>query len=216
MADKRPSILVPVLIAGALTLAVTGVRLYGERQGWDPRYFSKDAGGGMALVGIAWLPVVFGLWFGRRLARAGRAPQAMGRAFLLQILALGAFVGGMGWLMGRMETMEPEAVREVGPYIGYTAMGLTLLALMAWPSAFVANLFYGVLARTPVIAAQYLSIHYAWDTHYSKVHPKLPPMTPDEKAYGLLMAQLTVWIPFTILVGGLFALIGAKLTRKKG
>lgn len=214
MAESRPSVLVPILVAGGLTLVVTGVRLYGEVQGWDPRWFNRDAGGGGALLGVAWLPTVFGFWFGRRLAKAGRAPTALGRAFVLNLVGLVALVGGFAWFGSRMEGMSSEAIRNAVPYVGYGAMGLTVLALIAWPSAFVSNLFYGVLARAPVIGAQYLSIHKAWDTHYAKVHPRMPPMTPDEKAQGLLLAQLTVWIPFTILLGGLFAVLGAKLTRK--
>lgn len=214
MAAPRSSVLVPILVAGGLTLVVTGVRLYGEVQGWDPRWFNRDAGGGGALLGISWLPIVFGLWFGRRLAKAGRAPKSFGRAFVLNLVGLLALIGGVVWFGSRMEGMEGDAIRDAVPYLGYGAMGLTVLALIAWPSAFVSNLFYGVLARAPVISAQYLSIHNAWDTHYAKVHPKMPPMTPDEQAHGLLLAQLTVWLPFTILLGGLFALIGAKLSRK--
>jgi hypothetical protein len=44
--------------------------LVGELQGWSPLLFSKEAGG--SAVGISWLVVFFGAWFGWKLARAGQ------------------------------------------------------------------------------------------------------------------------------------------------
>ena len=57
-----------VLGPALITLAVTLLRLVGELQGWSPRLFSREAGGGGALVGISWLVPVFGAWFGCKLA----------------------------------------------------------------------------------------------------------------------------------------------------
>jgi hypothetical protein len=62
--EVRQLILVPSLI----TLAVTILRLAGERQGWPAILFSREAGGGGALVGITWLPLIFGPYFALRLA----------------------------------------------------------------------------------------------------------------------------------------------------
>jgi len=76
-----------ILVPAVITLAVTLLRLVGELQGWSPRLFSKEAGGGGALVGISWLVVVFGAWFGWKLAKAGQGPGAIGRALGLTILA---------------------------------------------------------------------------------------------------------------------------------
>ena len=72
------------VVPAVVTLAVTLLRLVGELQGWSPRFFSKEAGGGGALVGIAWLVPVFGAWFGWRLARSGERAGGLGRALGLR------------------------------------------------------------------------------------------------------------------------------------
>ena len=63
-----------ILVPAVITFAVTLLRLVGELQGWSPRLFSKAAGGGGAIVGISWLVVIFGAWFGWKLAKAGQRP----------------------------------------------------------------------------------------------------------------------------------------------
>ena len=81
MSDQpRRSLLVPVLVAGVITLLVSLLRLYGELQEWSPTLFGKAAGGGMGLVGIAFLVPIFGFWFGRRLAANGKRPAHAGKA----------------------------------------------------------------------------------------------------------------------------------------
>ena len=77
-----------IVVPAVITLAVTLLRLTGELLHWSPTLFNPAAGGGAALVGIAWLPFVFGIYFALRLARAGDGPGPLGRAFGLVILAL--------------------------------------------------------------------------------------------------------------------------------
>ena len=77
-----------ILVPAVITLAVTLLRLVGELQGWSPMLFNREAGGGGALVGIAWLVPVFGAWFGWTLTRAGSGPESLGRAFGLTLAAL--------------------------------------------------------------------------------------------------------------------------------
>jgi hypothetical protein len=64
----RGLMLVPALI----TLAITLMRLAGELQHLSPRFFSPAPGGGGAIVGISWLPVLFGPYFAVKLARSGQ------------------------------------------------------------------------------------------------------------------------------------------------
>jgi len=84
-----------ILVPAVITLAVTLLRLVGELQGWSPLLFNKEAGGGGALVGIAWLVPIFGAWFGWKLTRAGSGPGGIGRALGLTLLAL-ALVPALG------------------------------------------------------------------------------------------------------------------------
>ena len=69
-----------VLVPALITLAVTGLRLVGELLRWDPRFFSREAGGAGAIVGIVWLVPVFGVYFARKLVSAGEGPSGAGKA----------------------------------------------------------------------------------------------------------------------------------------
>jgi hypothetical protein len=208
---EQPGITPTVLLAGLLTLAVTAVRLIGELQQWSPTLFSREAGGPFAVVGITWLVPVFGFVFGRRLARAGHAPRALVRTLLLALLLMAAFVGGTAWIGAQYEGAE---LLDATRWIGIGAPVLVLCALLLWPRGAMANLAYGVLARAPVIVVQYVSIAQQWGTHYEKVDPHLPPMEAGERAQALLLAQTMFWIPFTVLVGMPFAVLGALTFRR--
>ena len=77
-----------ILVPAIITLAITTLRLIGELQGWSPFLFNKAPGGGFALVGISWLPVVFGPYFAWKVAVAGAGPSGMGKAFGMAGLAV--------------------------------------------------------------------------------------------------------------------------------
>ena len=110
-ASTRPDRL--ILVPAIITLAVTLLRLVGELQGWSPRFFSKEAGGGGALVGIAWLVPVFGAWFGWKLARSGQRAGSLGRALGLAILAL-ALVPASGFVAGKLG-VDQTSLAMLGP-----------------------------------------------------------------------------------------------------
>ncbi len=61
--DPKVSVGRLILVPAIVTLAITLLRLIGELQGWSPFLFNKAPGGGFALVGISWLPIVFGPYF---------------------------------------------------------------------------------------------------------------------------------------------------------
>jgi len=48
-----------ILVPAVITLGVTLLRLVGERQGWSPALFSREPGGGGALVMLA---AILGNW----------------------------------------------------------------------------------------------------------------------------------------------------------
>ena len=76
-----------ILVPASITLAVTLARLAGELMGGSGSLFSREAGGKAALVGIVWLIPVFGIYFGLRLARAGKGPPSAGKAFGFALLS---------------------------------------------------------------------------------------------------------------------------------
>ena len=71
-----------------VTLGITLLRLTGELLHWSPSLFNPAPGGGGALVGISWLPPVFGILFAIQLARAGHGPRSGGRAIGMAFLGL--------------------------------------------------------------------------------------------------------------------------------
>lgn len=206
MSDSpRSGILGLVLIAGAVTALVTAVRVYGELQGWDPKFFGPGAGGGMALVGITWLPIVFGFMFGRRLAKNGHRPKNTMAAALVPVFAFGALAG----IMFLFKDDKPTMLM----LMRYVPGAGALVVMFFWARAALANLLYGVLARVPVVLVQYMALLNAWGTHYEKVPPG-ETMTSAQIGNALALFQMAVWVPFTVIVGGLFAAIGAATVRK--
>ena len=75
-----------ILVPAVITLGVTLLRLTGELMHWSPLLFNRAAGGGRAIVGIAWLVPFFGAWFGWKLAHAGERPGSVGKAIGFAVL----------------------------------------------------------------------------------------------------------------------------------
>ena len=215
MADApRHSLFRPFLIAVVVTLGVLALRLHGELEQWDPRYFSPEPGGKGALVGITWLVPVLGFWFGRRLAQSGSRPARPGRALLLHLLG---FALAAGLAFGAMAVIDDIDLRAYVLWIGFPVM--SLIALVVWPRAFLVNLAYGIVARGAVLGIT----HHAfgkpeWKTHFTALPPdealRAHLDTPAKQEFFVSMAQIVLWIPFTILVGGFFAVLGAMTVRR--
>src|SRR5579864_5309781 len=94
----RPSTMQLIMVPALVTLAITILRLVGELQHWPKLFFNPEPGGGLALVGISWLPLVFGPYFAVKLAGAGAGPSSIGKAIGFAALGVvmmiaGAFVG---------------------------------------------------------------------------------------------------------------------------
>ncbi len=77
-----------ILVPALLSLAVTLLRLAGERGHWSARWFSSETSGirptGVSwVVGITWLAIPFGAYFGWRLASSGKGHSSALRSFFL-------------------------------------------------------------------------------------------------------------------------------------
>ena len=89
MEETRPtSIAGLITIPALITLGITILRLVGELQHWPKPWFSAAAGGGGAIVGISWLPIIFGPYFALKLAGAGEGPSSAGKAIGFAFLGL--------------------------------------------------------------------------------------------------------------------------------
>jgi hypothetical protein len=202
-----------ILVPAVITLAITLLRLVGELQGWSPRLFSREAGGGGALVGIAWLVPVFGAWFGWKLARAGERTASVGRALGIVILALAA-VPAAGLVLSKLGVSPFSTVTLVG-YAVVSVLAL-LAALRAWPALGRTLLAYALAARVPVVLVMLVAILANWGTHYDVMPPNTPEMTPALYKWFMigLLPQMTIWIWFTVVVGGLFGIVAGTIAGR--
>lgn len=212
--DASPRLTKLVLVPALITLAVTLLRLVGELQHWSPRFFSREAGGGGALVGISWLVPVFGAWFGWKLAAAGERPRGTWRALGLTLVAFAALPAS-GLIASRLGL--PEMSVATLAVFGVVSLAALALAWYAWPALGRTLLAYGLAARVPVIVVMLAAILGGWGTHYDAMPPGAPPMS------GLrlwlvagVLPQLTIWQWFTVVVGGLFGIVAAAIAGRRG
>jgi hypothetical protein len=201
--DKSPSsseIRTLVLVPAIISLGITLLRLTGELANWSPLLFSRQAGGGGALVGISWLIPIFGIYFAVRLARDGYGPASRGRAVGLAFLGTVVFAGlvavtfqlglppVLGLVLANLGTVAGAAIA----YRGWPAFGKTALA-------------YGLAARVPVAIVMLVAILANWGTHYELGPPGFPEMSPIPKWIVIgLIPQMMLWISLTITAGALF------------
>tara|TARA_R110002072_G_scaffold299403_3_gene474884 strand:- start:32425 stop:33105 length:681 start_codon:yes stop_codon:yes gene_type:complete len=220
--DKPSGALSMVLVPAAISLAITVVRLVGELQGWDESLFRNSTPGeeGMpAIIGISWLVPIFGFWFGRKLKLGTGGPASLGKASIRFLIATAVLIGGFAACIGLGLLTMPSKDAPAEPAGLEYVLGLVIVAIIigftAWPRLAATLLLYGLLARIPVIAVTWFALENDWDSHYTKLPVGTVLADEGDRFAFLAVPQLTVWIVFTILVGGLFGCLGAKLTKGK-
>jgi hypothetical protein len=211
--QEPPSVSRLILVPALITLAVTALRLTGELMGWSALLYNRAAGGAGALVGIVWLVLVFGFWFGWSLTRAGAPPTSAGRVAghaLLAILLGAGLSAGVARAAG-----DNQAIVFAGFVAG--ALASVAVAWRGWPALGKVLLAYGLAARIPVALIMLAAIYGNWGTHYDVPPPGFDPSIPPFTRWVLigLLPQLTVWIGFTVAVGSLFGALGAALARRR-
>ncbi len=216
MADAKAVRLIRLIaIPTVITLAVTILRVVGELKHWPTPWFNSAAGGGGAVVGISWLPIVFGPYFALKLAGAGEAPASAGKAIGFAVGSLLVLVAG-GFLFGSTIN-HPNFVTALGlvlmlgaafvPGLGWRSLGSTLVA-------------YAFAARIPVLIVMYYAIFgnggAGWGTHYDGVPPALVHSPPAQKFFFAgVLPQMTLWIGWTAVVGSIFGTVVTAIVRRK-
>ncbi len=197
-------LLLPVL----LTTIVTLLRLVSELKGWAP----SASGGAGFWLGITWLVPIFGIWFGWKLAGTDDPPRSRGNAFLRYLICVAIVFGGF-FVNFRLFS---EGVYDFRITFLIGALLWMIFAAVAWPAwpRLSRTLFvYGLFARIPVIVIAAISAVYDLGTHYDRIGPDdaglTEQLTDTERIAATAAAQLCIWIPFTILVGGLFGSLAA-------
>jgi hypothetical protein len=200
-----------ILIPAVITLAITLLRLYGELHHWSPLFFNREAGGGLAIVGISWLPIFFGPYFASKLAGPASGYSA-GKS--IGFALLGFLVMAAGGIL---------AFAKMNAFPGAHALGLLLLVAAAaiqfatWPKLAKVLVAYGYAARIPVAIVMFFAIRGNWGTHYDALAPGYAGPTTFWAKYTLigLEPQLILWIAYTTIIGSLFAGIFMAFSRRK-
>jgi hypothetical protein len=196
-----------VLVPALITLAVTALRLVGELMRWDPRFFSREAGGAGAIVGIVWLVPIFGVYFARKLVAMGLGPARAGRALGLAFLGL-ALVPAVIFLAQGLKL----SFMAVLPLLGAASLAGAFVAYRGWPALGRVLGAYALAARVPVAAVMLVAMMANWGTHYELGPPDLPPMGLFAKWMAIgLVPQLTFWVGFTVVVGAIFGALASMI-----
>ena len=214
--SSGPSVSIGRLIAvpAIITLVITILRLVGELQHWPAPWVSAAAGGGGAIIGISWLPILFGPYFAWKLASAGDGPSSSGKAIgmscaglLVYVLGAVVFVFGLSKHMTALVLLgfAIDLASAFVPRIGWRSLGNTLLA-------------YAFAARIPVVIVMYIAMSanggQGWNTHYDVSTPEFAGVVhglASKFFYLAVLPQMTSWIGWTAIIGGLFGSIVAAI-----
>jgi hypothetical protein len=208
-ASSSSSLSISRLILGpaVITLGVTILRLVGELRHWSPLLFNTSAGGGAAIIGIAWLPFIFGPYFALKLAGTGEGPSGAGKVIGFAILGLVLMIAGSFAFAPQIK------------FPGKLLVGLAFIAagaavqFGAWPALARTLVAYGFAARIPVAIIMFFAIRGNWGTHYDAMPPNYTgPMEFWGKYFMIgLVPQLIFWVAYTVVLGSLAGGIAAAI-----
>lgn len=200
-----------ILVPALITLAVTLLRLSGELLHWSSVLFSRAEGGGGAIVGITWLPFIFGPYFAVKLWDRNQRPSSSLRA--IGFALLGVLILGCGGFL---------AFASISASLGRTVLGLLLivaagaLQFIPWRSLARTLIAYAYAARIPVAIVMFFAMRGSWGTHYDAVPPQFEHLSFWPKYLYLGIApQLVMWIVYTMIIGALFGGIYVAIVRRK-
>jgi len=200
-----------IIVPAVITLAVTLLRLVGELQHWSPTFFSREAGGAGALVGIVWLVPIFGIYFAIRLNRAGQGPASRGRAIGFAVAALLAEVA----LVFAIFKLSLPIVANIVLVNLASAIPLWI-AYRGWPELGKVEAIYGLAARIPVALLMFIAMAANWGTHYELGPPGFPEMSLVPKWFVIgLLPQLSLWVAFTVIVGSIFGSLALFFQKQR-
>jgi hypothetical protein len=212
--DGKISVTRLIAVPAVITLAITLLRLAGELEHWGMPWFGNKPGGEAAVVGISWLPFIFGPYFAIKLARSGKGWRSGGRAWaflgvafavLVASVALLGFAGSKGLRPLEIVGFAGMLAAAFVPRTGWQTLGRTLLA-------------YAFAARVPVLIVMFFAMRgnggAGWGTHYDITGADLAGLPFAEKfLYNAFLPQMTLWIAWTVIIGTLAGLIAVAVTR---
>ena len=200
-----------ILVPAVITLAVTFLRLAGELMRWSSVLFNRSAGGGGAIVGISWLPIIFGPYFAVKLWDRGQRPSGSGKTIGYALLGFLIMMAG-----------ATIAFAPVVSFPGRQVVGLLLVAAAAalqfvpWRALATTLIVYAYAARIPVAIVMFFAMLGHWGTHYDALPPEAIPSGFWPRYFAIAIApQLVMWIAYTMTLGALFGGAYVAITRRK-
>ncbi|HXJ96723.1 MAG TPA: hypothetical protein VMT20_28110 [Terriglobia bacterium] len=197
-----------IAVPALITLVITILRLVGELQHWPAPWVSSAAGGAGAIIGISWLPFIFGPYFAWKLAATGDGPASAGKAIGMCAVGLVVFVlGGVGFGVGLSKHITPLIL------LGFLlALASAFFPRLGWRSFGNALLAYAFAARIPVLIVMYIAMSanggQGWGTHYDAADPSFVVTSFAQKFVDLaVLPQMSLWIGWTAVIGGLLGSI---------
>jgi hypothetical protein len=203
-----------ITIPALITLGVTILRLVGELEHWPKPWFSAAAGGGGAIIGISWLPIIFGPYFALKLAGAGEGPSSMGKAIGMALAGFGVLILGIVAL-GLAARSHHSGLTVIGFLVALVA---AFVPRTGWRSLGNSLLAYAFAARIPVLIVMCVAMRgnggQGWGTHYDAVEATLANASFATKFIReAVLPQMTFWIAWTVAVGSILGIIVASLVR---
>lgn len=195
-------VLGPFLISVALTL----VRLAGELGHGCDRWFQRAAGGifpsGVGwILGISWLPVLFGPYFLDRLTKTQSAPSR--RVLAFGVLGAALVLFGYWLVLPLVPLPFPRILLVVWAVMASGA----LLQALGWHPLFQTLLVYGLASRAVVALVMLFAMIGNWGTHYDYVGmgPRFQMPLLPRFLWLAFFPQLVFWVGFTVILGSLAA-----------
>ena len=200
-----------IMYPAIITLVITLLRLTGELLRWPAPLFSAAEGGGLAIVGISWLPIIFGPYFAVKLFDRNLKPSGFGKTIIFAIA--GFLLMGFGATVAFTSSIQFSFHILVGLLL---IAGGAALQYIPWRELAQTLIAYAFLARVPVVIVMFFAMRGNWQTHYSAVPKGFEQLAFWPKFMYLAVApQLVMWVVYTMTVGALCGGIYAAIVRRK-
>ena len=199
-----------ILWPALITLAITILRLMGEFRHWGSPWFKGSPGGPGAIVGISWLPILFGPYFAMKLSARGEGPPSYGKAFA----ALGGGLAVLIVAIALLITSNEEGALAIAGYL--LALVAALVPRRGWRSLTTTLLAYAFAARIPVLIIAFLAMQGRWGTHYDAVGDRLAQASLWGRFFPeAFLPQMFFWIGYTVILGAFCGEVVAAIFRRK-
>lgn len=200
-----------IMYPALITLGVTILRLVGELLHWSGVLFSRAEGGGAAIIGISWLPIIFGPYFAVKLFDRNLRPASNTKTILF------ALAGFVVVLCGGVVAFAPVVHFSGRVLVGLLLMvGAAALQYLPWRELAQTLISYAYLARVPVVIVMFFAMRGHWGTHYDAVPPQFNQLPFWTKYLYLAVApQLIMWVVYTMTLGALVGGIYVAIVRRQ-